>query len=239
MRNPAAELHTLFKKWADTGSPRATAFVARGLHQPDGAQSGEAFDEHIRAMRLLAECQTMVDQMEASGTDVETFRRMLRLWAGAIMHYPYNWQAAGEVSHPFKPHAMDTLSTLAILLDARGPIITDDGMERLRKLLDNVKALLIEDESISADMRGHVYSVVQTLNRYLDDVEMYGQAEIRDAIRDLWVSLNAAAGESVDDAKRSKWKGFAQEIGIPAVGSVLGSIPSLALEALSLAAGGS
>lgn len=238
MRNPASELHALFERWALGGS-RDSAYTMRGFNAGSPNEKAAAFDDHIRAMRLIAECQQLIDQLEANGTKVSTFRRNLRLWAAAVMHYPYSWQGAGDSRRPFDERVMDTLDSLAILLDTRGPIVNADGMERLRGLLADVKNLLVEDTSISEDMRRHVYSVVQTLNRYLDDVEMYGQADIRVALRDLWVSLNAAAGESVDDEKRSKWKGFAESIGIPAAGSVLGSLPSLALDALSLAAGGS
>jgi hypothetical protein len=236
MRNPAAELHAIFEKWKRTGSPRTAAYIARGLHDTGGGDSNAAFDEHIRAMRLLAECQNIINEMESNGTDVATFRRTLRLWAAAILHYPHNWQNAGEAAAPFKEHAMDTLSTLAILLEARGPLITVEGMSLLKQLLADVTDLLQVDDSISADMRAHVYAVVQTLRRYLDDVDMYGQADFKDAIRDLWVSLNAAAGQA-DEKHRSKWQAFVRDIGIPAAGTVMGSIPTLALEAVSLAAG--
>lgn len=230
----APELYELFDEWK-TNAGRNPAFVARGLHVPE--KSDDAFDQHIRAMRLLAECQTAIAQLEGNGANVTSFRRNLRMWAATIMHYPNNWQAAGEAGRAFGPHAMDTLSSLAVVLDTRGPVVSEQGMERLRQLLRDVKDLLVEDDSISEDMRGHVYSVVQTLNRYLDDVEMYGQADIRDAIRDLWVSLNAAAGQS-DERHRTKWEAFVRNVGMPAAGTILGSIPTLALETASLIAGG-
>lgn len=235
MNNPASELHSIFVKWSAANGQ--AAFQLRQLATLGSDESNAAFDEHIRAMRLIAECQTAIDQLEANGTKVDTFRKTLRLWAAGIMHYPYHWQQPGEATNPFDARVMDTLDTLAIVLDSRMPMISPAGMEHLRNLLAQVKDLLTKDESLSADMRSHVYSVVQTLLRYLDDVEMYGKADIQAAIRDLWVGLNAAAGQS-SDANRPKWQSFVQQIGVPAAGTILGSIPTLALEAAALVAGG-
>jgi hypothetical protein len=233
--NPAKELHSLFEKWtAGTGQP---AFQVRGLASVGSESSNAAFDEHIRAMRLIAECETAISELEASGTKVNTYRKTLRLWAAGIMHFPFNWQHPGEAVSPFDDRVMDTLDTLAIVLDSRLPLVTSGGMEHLRRLLTEVRELLAEDESLSAAMREHVLSVVQTLMRYLDDVEMYGKADIQAAVRDLWVGLNAAAGQT-SDRLRPKWQSFVQQIGVPAAGTILGSIPTLALEAAALVAGG-
>lgn len=236
MGNSAAELHLIFEKWKSVADGRTTAFVSRGLHDGNKDRSDAAFDEHLRAMRLLAECQTFVNELESSGRDVTTFRRTLRLWAAVVMHYPYNWQAAGEAAATLNQHGLDTLSALSLVMETRGPVLLDDAQRQLRALLDDVTTLLKEDQTLSADLRSHVYLVVQMLNRYLDDVEMYGQADIKEALRDLWVSLLAAAGQS-GEAHKSKWEAFVQKIGIPAVGTIMGSIPTLALEAASLATG--
>lgn len=194
-----------------------------------------AFDSHVRGMRLISECENAISELEREGQNVDTFRRVLHSWAAALMNFPQSWN--GRDTNPrqvFTPRVMDTLETFALVLESRAPAINPYGIERLQSLLVEIQDLLKEDASLGGEMRLHVYEVVQMLLRYIEDKEMYGHADFRNAVKDLWIAVNAAAGAS-DDEHRSRWKDKANAILVPAAGTILGSIPAYGMQIAQIA----
>jgi hypothetical protein len=232
MENPAAELHELFVGWSS--NPNLAPYIARELAA--GENSDQAFDDHIRAMRLISEIDMLIARLEQTLPSASSYRKSLRRWAGAVMNYPQNWQGPREAQLPFNDLVMNTLEGLAVTIDAMGPVLEAGGEEKLKALLSDVEALLTQDDSIDGLIRGHLYEVIKLLQRYLDDVEFYGEADFAAALRDLWVTMNAASNQA-DDEHKGRWVVLLERIGVPAAATVLGSMPTIALQAIGMATG--
>ncbi|MHA7180318.1 hypothetical protein ACX80J_09400 [Arthrobacter sp. MDB2-24] len=232
MGNPAAELHELFVRWSSNAE--LAPYIARELAAGD--DSDRAFDDHIRAMRLISEIDMLIARLEQTLPSASSYRKSLRRWAGALMNYPQQWQGPKQAQLPFTDLVMNTLEGLAVTIDAMGPVIDVGGEEKLKALLVEIEELLSDDDSIDGLVRGHLYEAVKLLRRYLDDVEFYGEADFAAALRDLWVTMNAASNQA-DTEHKGRWDSLLDRVGVPAAATVLGSMPTIALQAIGMATG--
>ncbi|MHC8609928.1 hypothetical protein ACW4FP_20005 (plasmid) [Paenarthrobacter ureafaciens] len=229
MRNPAHELLELFERWGE--HPGGSAINGRGLQ----ADEDKAIDEHLYAMCLLAAMKNSVDDLERGGYRVKSFRRSFRLWTKAVMNYPHAWNA-GSNGAVFSVHTMDTLENLAAAIDGHVPAPSPERVADIMSYLDDVVALLGEDENLSPELRLHVSKIVQTIRHCIAEESAFGETDLKQALYDLWVALYAAAGQS-DGDKRSLWTTMAETIYRPAAAGFIGSIPGLAIAAAQLAQG--
>ncbi|WP_440102445.1 hypothetical protein [Glutamicibacter mishrai] len=105
----------------------------------------------------------------------------------------------------------------------------------VRSALDQVVELLRRDETLNADIRGHVYRTVQVLRRYIDDEEFVPGADFSEAIYNLWIATNAAAGASTDDDLRKSWRERSAAFWQETRGGLAASIPANAIALSQLA----
>ncbi len=136
-------------------------------------------------MRVIAECDVVITELESTMPSAAAYRKSVRRWAAALMHYPNQWQTPRQAQTPFTDLIIDTLQGLATLIDARGPMLQPVGEEKLRELLDEVEELLRIDDSIDGLVRAHLYEVIQMLRQYLDDIAFYREADLAASLRDL------------------------------------------------------
>jgi hypothetical protein len=230
MSNPARILRELFEAWSEPAD--RAAYEARKFH----TNANAAFKEHEVAIRALGEISKALDTLEADGHKVAHYRRSMRLFITALLHYPHGWMEKGTLAQTLSPHMFDMLEALEGFLDSNMPRLNGSARASIEGLLDEITAALEEDEELTQILREHIARVVQTLRACLEDFESTGKADLKTGLYDLWISLYAASGATTGD-NQSRWKNFAEKMGYPTASSLLGSLPGVAVSVLQLTSG--
>lgn len=230
LKNPANELLALFESWRQPSGRQA--YVSRGFQENEA----EVLDEHLEAMSLLAAMRKRVDDLEAGGYRVTSYRRNFRLWTKVVLNYPHAWTQENVNPAVFTEHALDTLENLAAAIDNNLPSLGPQTVDDITRYLDDVVTLLGEDRSLSEQLRAHISKVVQTVRMCIVEESTFGDTDLKQCLEDLWVSLYAAEAQSTDTPP-GKWTSMADTIFKPAVASFLGSLPSVGIAVAQLAQG--
>lgn len=233
MENPATLLLGLFQRW-DSEQGNVAASSVRGL-----VASGELSDadvDHINAMQWISQLRREVDELEQQGRRVGSYRRHLGNWTHIVLNYPGAWQSRHNRDLITAP-MLDTLEQLSDVLDAALAPITEEARSSARQLLGQVVDLLTEDSSLPEDVRQYVYQIVTNARNCIEDYEVLGNTDLRAALQHLWGALKAAEGHSSGNF-RQRWKSMSERIFAPAAAAMLGTAPTLALQAIQITQGG-
>lgn len=207
MSNPARMLFVQFAEWnKGTGNPQA----GRKMNSnPD-----EATEKHIVAMKLLWEVERTLSVMKADGRNVDSYIRMIRPWAYAILNYPYAWQGQSNSNAGlFTAHVMDSLEHLADALDGWLPQVDPQSIGSLRGYLDVVQETLNADTTLPDPLRRYMSRLISETRLALDNHEVDGDFSIREAMDRLWVALNACAEKS--KGAKTRWRNLVRGFDVP------------------------
>lgn len=230
MANPAAVLLAQFKIWesapAQTGNGNQKIKHAqrRKVAEDDGVS------DHIRAMVALHEVEFHLDRLEKV-TPVDSYRKMVSIWARIILAYPHGWQADHPNRHTFTEHAMDSLEHLAVLLDTNLPRLRDLDTSDLLPVFTSIEERLAGDENLPDDVRAYVFNLVEEARRAVSEFEVTGSVDLAVCLRRLKMALFAAADQTKGENKRW-YRKMASDVAVPIAVNVAGYLATVPIAGL-------
>lgn len=220
MTNPATTLLGLFEKW--NGDSNDSPYNIRGFSKdPD-----TCYTDHDVAIKAIADISRSLDYLESQGQKVGAYRRAIKLFIAALLSVPAGWAQGGAQVSTMTVHMFDMLEALESVLAGNVVALNPNGAERIGDLLNQVIAGLDDDPNLSAQLKAHILRVVQTVRDCIEEFGLTGETNLREALHNLWISLYAAAGATSDE-QRGFWQNLATNVGFPAAGSALGSLPGI------------
>lgn len=220
--NPAQSLYDyLLQTKEGVRTNNRTVGTARELDDDNG------MERQLRAVSDLLAVRRGIDELEADGLPVATYRKYISSWTNMVMSYPEGWSAPVSHVNAYPASILDHLNTLAGWFATRRPMPSDKSQAELRDFLDEVQDLLEDDDSISAELRVYLGRLIREMHDALDDEEVLERFDFDEAGRRLWTALFAASAQTTDDEKRSRWQDMAGKLWWPTAAGALGSVPSI------------
>ncbi|WP_157509997.1 hypothetical protein [Frondihabitans sp. Leaf304] len=187
-------------------------------------------------MASLLQIRRDLDDLGDAGADVDHYDTYVSAWLQMLLNYPNHWQAAASGGVAFPKSDLDHLAGLATLLDMTPRrVLPAGGQDLLRKTIADAKTLLIEDTSLSSQLQTYLVRLIREIERALEDEALGDEFDYLAKAEDLWVALQAAAGQS--RGKKTGWKAAAARLLIPAAGGVLTHAGELGLDGIQQALG--
>lgn len=206
MANPAELLHRQLLGWAD--STTNTAKEARRLSRQTSEndiqfkkRTAQIWADHRLAVTRLNQVVEAIEVAKREGVPVRVYEQFIPKWTEAIFAYPHGWDERTQPGILKVP--LDQLESVAALLDFVIPKFEEGSSEKfsnfLEVLLHRVSAL---DES-HRFLREHSIRIIQHLRGCLEDLDLYGEFKIIDALHELKYILDALeeAASTPEDKK--------------------------------------
>ncbi|MDY0892991.1 hypothetical protein [Frigoribacterium sp. CFBP9030] len=230
MSNPAADLHALFVQWGEV--------LKDGNHSVAGSRGLDTvrgFAGQRDAMRHLLDLVDGLARLEEQGLPVSLYSKYVPAWTSMLMNFDRSWGSAMSREVAFPSNEMDHLETLIGWFAVGAPRLRGGTGMELRALLEDVSSLLLEDASISDELRLYIRRLVADITASLDDETLGDGFDLGGAAERLWVALFAAAGQTSDPEKKSRWANLATTIWQPSIVGITSSIPGVVVTALGAA----
>lgn len=235
MANPAELLHRQLLGWTDGRTK--TAKEARNFNKQNGennsqfqSRTAQIWADHRLAVTRLNQVVEAIEVAKREGVPVTVYDQFIPQWTEAIFAYPHGWAERSEPGILKAP--LDQLEGVAALLDFVIPKFEEGSSEKfsnfLEVLLHRVSAL---DES-HRFLREHSIRIIQHLRGCLEDLDLYGEFKIIDALHELKYILEALeeAADAPEDkkfyqkAREGAWGFFKKSTGsVVLAGTILAS----------------
>lgn len=235
MANPAELLHRQLLGWTDGRTK--TAKEARNFNKQNGennsqfqSRTAQIWADHRLAVTRLNQVVEAIEVAKREGVPVTVYDQFIPQWTKAIFAYPHGWAERSEPGILKAP--LDQLEGVAALLDFVIPKFEEGSSEKfsnfLEVLLYRVSAL---DES-HRFLREHSIRIIQHLRGCLEDLDLYGEFKIIDALHELKYILEALeeAADTQEDkkfyqkAREGAWGFFKKSTGsVVLAGTILAS----------------
>ena len=191
--NPASELLAIFDKWNEAPG------VAQNQVQLD---SPSDMGEMVRAFHLVMEIRDAINFL-AETQQMTVYQETWPSWFKSVCHYPRSW--SGE--------RIDLAE--ANLLRALVPLLTQKGYERkmenidesgISSLLDEIEALLIEDQSLDAYLSQYVSEHIIHVRVVLSRYKTTGMFDLARALKELQIIVASAEAMSESEESARHWQ---------------------------------
>lgn len=208
MANPAELLHQQLLEWSDlTGE---YAGDKRGLKKGD--RNAAAWEQHRIAVRHLLNIEEALRWAKADGKDVAVYEEHIAVWTSQIFAFPSGWYDRNAFSITKVP--MDQLRSVKLLLDYVVPEFKPGGQDGFDNFLSVAAFKISQLDDEHEDLKNHALKILRHLKGCLDDIEIYGEFNIVNALSELKTILFALDKVSTPDddffarAKNSAWSFF-------------------------------
>ncbi len=172
--------------------------------------------------------------LETRGRNMASYRRIYPQWMHGVLAYPHGWTTT---QGDFSIHALDSLDHLAELLDlTTAAHVAPEVVATIPAMLDNISALLAEDDSITPQLRAYLLRLVQETRTAVEEHDVLNTFDLDVAMERLWVALQAAADQS--EKKSDKWRSFFSQVAVSAFGGAIASAPTVIQAALTAGGAG-
>lgn len=221
--NPAALLFDRLSEYrSDPGSSTA---AARWNISGDGGPviSDESRAALLEAAVWLLQIGKLIDSLERVGRRVGSFRRNYPTWVNSTLAIGKTWSpTASYTPEEVCPQsAMDSLDSLAEILDMLTPAPGDQIHAQLTELADQIVDGIENDPTLSDQLRIHLQRVATHLRNCLANPSAYNLADFAEAADDVLTAAKAAAGESTDSTWKERWARLSTLIVYPTIAGLL------------------
>lgn len=223
--NAARHLFRILTDWKEEHDDRQSAAQARDLET--GAGMGWQMSV-LDDLRLVARG---LDDLEARGVRVATYRKYYDAWRDMALAFPWGWtdEVAKEAAYPTA--ALDQLENLADWFDDGTPELDSNGKELLAEALTEAQDTLDHDRSISDSLRAYLNRLMREIRAALDDHFLDARFDYNEAVMRLYTALRTVAAESASEEQQGRWsdllKKFFYDASVAAVGSAPGTLLAL------------
>ncbi|MCM1011640.1 MULTISPECIES: hypothetical protein [unclassified Brevibacterium] len=203
------ELADLFDAWNTNETPK----TSRGFKR----DPGQATQRHIEAMELFTETRRTLEFLSTHSLVAERCLQHVPKMARAILAVQSSWDSSQLDSYNFDPVMMEALRLAAYDVQR----ILDENTRhapRVDDLLGEVRQILVEDESISGEMKRYINELLSSIRANIERNGLGQEFDFGHAMEQLWVALLAAQGASEDE--KSRWAAAASQVKNVATGFI-------------------
>lgn len=179
-KNAASLLADLFEEWEVPAGK--TPEHVRAHSAGAGGDPGMLWVVQERAAKHLFEVERLMAGMRASGEDVSMFEQSRVRWYETVFAYQTPWQShGGAAREAIAIEHINLLRAFGAMIDAGGTIEVDqDDVRTLQDVLSEAEALVLsESQHMTQDARRYLWSLIAEAQRFLKDLEAFGEAALR------------------------------------------------------------
>lgn len=235
MANPAELLHKQLSGWAD--STTKTAKEARRLVRQNGeniskfrSRTAQIWADHRLAVTRLNQVVESIEIAKREGVPVTVYEQFIPQWTEAIFAFPHGWSERDQPGILKVP--LDQLESVAALLNFVIPKFEEGSSEKFSNFLEVLLHRVSTLDETHRFLREHSIRIIQHLRGCLEDLDLYGEFKIIDALHELKYILEALeeAADTPEDkkfyqkAREGAWGFFKKSTGaVVLTGSILAS----------------
>lgn len=198
MANPAEILFNQLTEWSDKKTEAAA--TKRGL-QKDG-QNSDAWKKHRIAIQHLLNIEEVLQWAKADGKDVSVYEEHLPLWTAQIFAFPNGWFDGNSFS--ITKVSMNQLRGAKLQMDYLIPEFKPAGQEGFESFIKVAAFKVSQLGDEHEDLKNHALKILRHLKGCLDDIEIFGEFNIVNALSELKTILFAL--EKVADTEDNFFK---------------------------------
>ena len=233
--NPAALLFDRLNKYrAATGN---TSLLER-WHVADEENSTITDADRmtlLESAKWLVDINAIIDTLDKMGRKTGPFRRNYSTWVDSTLNIGKSWNSPYTPEEVCPQAALDSLETLADMVDVLTPSLPNPLRAQLISLANELADGLEADTTLSDQLRDHLRRTVAYLRRCLENPGEYHLQNVVDATDNAITAAKAAAGESTDSVWKERWRQLSTAIVYPTISGLIANFPSMILQITSSA----
>ena len=184
----------------------------------------------LEAAKWLTEIKEIIETLEQMGRKVGPFRRNYYIWVDSTLNIGKSWNSPYTPEEICPQAALDSLETLADMVDVLTPSLPTPLRDQLISLVDELADGLEADLTLSDQLRDHLRRTIEYLRRCLENPEEYHLQNIANATDDAITAAKAAAGESTHSIWKERWGKLSTVIICPTISGLIANVPSMILQ---------
>ena len=189
----------------------------------------------LESAKWLTDINAIIDTLDNMGRKVGPFRRNYSTWVDSTLNIGKSWSSSYTPEEVCPQAALDSLETLADMLDVLTPSLSTPLRDQLISLANELADGLEADTTLSDQLRDHLRRTVEYLRRCLENPGECHLQNVVDATDNAITAAKAAAGESTDSVWKERWRQLSTAIVYPTVSGLIANVPSMILQITSSA----
>ena len=164
------------------------------------------------------------------GRKVGPFRRNYSTWVDSTLNIGKSWSSPYTPEEVCPQAALDSLETLADMVDVLTPSLSTPLRDQLISLANELADGLEADTTLSDQLRDHLRRTVECMRRCLENPGECHLQNVVDATDNAITAAKAAAGESTDSVWKEQWRQLSTAIVYPTISGLIANVPSMILQ---------
>lgn len=189
----------------------------------------------LESAKWLTDINAIIDTLDNMGRKVGPFRRNYSTWVDSTLNIGKSWSSSYTPEEVCPQAALDSLETLADMVDVLTPSLSTPLRDQLISLANELADGLEADTTLSDQLRDHLRRTVEYLRRCLENPGECHLQNVVDATDNAITAAKAAAGESTDSVWKERWRQLSTAIVYPTVSGLIANVPSMILQITSSA----
>lgn len=184
----------------------------------------------LESVKWLTDIKAIIDTLDKMGRKVGPFRRNYSTWVDSTLNIGKSWNSPYMLEEICPQAALDSLETLADMVDVLTPKLTGPLHDQLMTLVNELAEGLEADTTLSDQLRDHLRRTIEYLRRCLENPEEYHLQNIANTTDDAITAAKAAAGESTHSIWKERWGKLSTVIICPTISGLIANVPSMILQ---------
>ena len=184
----------------------------------------------LESAKWLVDINAIIDTLDKMGRKTGPFRRNYSTWVDSTLNIGKSWNSSYTPEEICPQAALDSLETLADMVDVLTPSLSTPLRDQLISLANELADGLEADTTLSDQLRDHLRRTVEYLRRCLENPEEYHLQNIANATDDAITAAKAAAGESTHSIWKERWDKLSTVIICPTISGLIANVPSMILQ---------
>jgi hypothetical protein len=189
----------------------------------------------LESVKWLTDIKAIIDTLDKMGRKVGPFRRNYSTWVDSTLNIGKSWSSPYTPEEICSQAALDSLETLADMVDVLTPSLPTPLHDQLISLANELADGLEADTTLTDQLRDHLRRTVEYLRKCLENPGEYHLQNVVDAADNAITAAKAAAGESTDSVWKERWRQLSTAIVYPTISGLIASFPSMILQITSSA----
>lgn len=185
----------------------------------------------------IEDVESHINLWAGQGKNVAPFERSKKSWRKEVLA-GLDTDSGRVSSYGTKDHIADgdigVLEWVATLLHDEVPASSPEHREQIRKMVQDVRALVRDDDSLPERLRMHLVHLLLHVESVLDTYELMGDSALEDAVERLIGAVKLAEASS---KKPGKWGTFWDKWVVPISVGMLSGSPGTVLSAVQMLEG--
>ncbi|WP_143227753.1 hypothetical protein [Actinomyces naeslundii] len=184
----------------------------------------------LESTKWLTDINAIIDTLDNMGRKVGPFRRNYSTWVDSTLNIGKSWSSPYTPEEVCPQAALDSLETLADMVDVLTPSLSTPLRDQLISLANELADGLEADTTLSDQLRDHLRRTVECMRRCLENPGECHLQNVVDATDNAITAAKAAAGESTDSVWKEQWRQLSTAIVYPTISGLIANVPSMILQ---------